>query len=461
MVLDHADNVTLRGLRFHVPQVPFGAGGPDLAPTPLKMLATAVQRLNVAIGVHPVHCAVLTVEDCLFRYTVDPNKDCFGAGIFAQSECWGHRIRHNRFVRDEEYLRGSRERSRTLFGYLLATSLVLASDGGTFDGALPALLQDGSFRDNAFSGLTAAVAVIALTGVVEIESNTVRDCLNGFILLPLSGLDIGVIRNRFTVPATLAPTATTVVDILAAAVFNPALHVGSVLARIYPPPQGVTLSNVVPLEPRTADLAEEETAALLTDLAEAMATQASPASDREQGDESAPVTERMRSRARQATQEAARLGFTRPVFDRFMDAQAALARLGRATVGPAAERPFRLSVHLAQEDVQTLVGDRLSGFGLLVFGDRAQQGDLTMVGCRYLGQPTSFLVAVGQVNHCAISGNAVLNEAVEGSSLGVMASTSRTEGVAVSGNVLQGRTFLPPRPLPPPLDTWDVFNAES
>ena len=464
VVLDHADNVTLRGLRFHLPQVRFAAGGLKLTPTPLKMLAGATQRLNVTVGVRPVHCAVLTIEDCLFRYPLDPNKDCFGAGIFAQSECWGHRIRRNRFVRDDEYLRGTSQRSRTLFGYLLATTVVLAPDGTTFGSAVPALLQDSSFLGNAFSGLIAAVAVSALTGVVEIQNNTVRECLNGFIFLPMSGLNTGVLRNQLRVSAPLAPTATTVADLLATTALNPALHVGGLLARIYPPPQGVTLSNAVALEPPATDRDEEaETVALLTDLSQPMAAPGSDVieGDREPAAGGEPIADQVRLHIRQATQEAARLGVSKQVFGRFMDAQTALAKLGRVAVGPPTERPLRLCLHLSGEDVETVIEDGPSGFGFLVFGDRAKLGDLTMVGCRFLGQPTGFLVTIGLIPHCAISGNLILNERAKPASLSVVPGAGKTgENVAVTGNMFQGRTFLPPRPLPAPLNTWDVFNAE-
>src|SRR5262249_6082443 len=156
-----------------------------------------------------------------------------------------------------------------------------------------------------------------------------------------------------------------------------------VLARIYPLPQGTTLSNAVPIEPAGTDRDERDTAALLTNLAKAMT--ALPGG--EQGDgEPKPVTERVRLSASQATTEAARLGFTRQVFGAFMDAQAALAKLGQAAMSPPAERPFRISLHFSDQDVQTVIENGPSGFGLLAIGDQTQQGDLTMVGCRFLGQ---------------------------------------------------------------------------
>lgn len=108
VILNRANNVTFRGLRFELPQAPFAAAGGSLAsfgqPAAAGVSGAIVEDLFVSIGLRPVHCALLRVQDCLFRFTVTRNKDCFGVGIFAASECWGLKLIGNRFVRDEDTL---------------------------------------------------------------------------------------------------------------------------------------------------------------------------------------------------------------------------------------------------------------------------------------------------------------------------------------------------------------------
>jgi hypothetical protein len=465
VVLDHADNVTLRGLRFHLPQVRWGAGGHVLESPALKSLAAATRTLNVTVGVHPVHCAVLTVEDCLFRYTLDPNKDCFGAGILAQSECWGHRIRGNRFIRDEEYLRQGSRRTRTLFGYLLASSLSADAAGAT---VVPALLQDGAFQDNRFTGLLAAIFVVAVNGTVEVERNTVRDCYGGFGLLPLRWFAARELLRRVEVPDKLAATAAKLADVLASVTADPVLQIGGTLARIHPLPAGAKVASVAS-DPDQAAREAEEVVAGLGELLQAIGPLPGGKGGRRGGGggrrrQAAPSE---RTRLREAGETAGRLGFSRPAFARFTAAQAELSELERSALSALTDRVLRLSLRLSDNDVQALGEQEAAGSSLSVMGDLRKPGDLTMVGNRFRSPTSGHVAYVASVQQCAISGNVLLNEGSDGTSLRVFPGATpgptgdRTpETVAVAGNVLGGYADLPPRPLPAPLDTWDVFNAE-
>ena len=49
-------------------------------------------------------------------------------------------------------------------------------------------LDDGLLRNNDFSNLSFAVLIYADCGLVDVESNTVRNCSNGFVLLTLPTL---------------------------------------------------------------------------------------------------------------------------------------------------------------------------------------------------------------------------------------------------------------------------------
>jgi hypothetical protein len=131
IVLNRANDVTLRGLRFDLPLVPFDQAGGTFMGMPANKIG--LPGLRTSIGVRPMHCARLVVRDCLFRFGLSPQQPVLGVGIFAGSECWGLTIENNRFVRDDEYLktarmtitsgaRGSESIFRMLIGYLLAPS---------------------------------------------------------------------------------------------------------------------------------------------------------------------------------------------------------------------------------------------------------------------------------------------------------------------------------------------------
>jgi hypothetical protein len=80
IVLNRADSVTLRNLKFQLPIVRFD------------------EESKVSIGIRPLHCALLTVQNCLFQFQVNENIFLFAVGIFAGSECWGLQLINNRFL---------------------------------------------------------------------------------------------------------------------------------------------------------------------------------------------------------------------------------------------------------------------------------------------------------------------------------------------------------------------------
>jgi hypothetical protein len=403
------------------------------------------------------------VENCLFRYRLDSNKGSFGAGIFAQSECWGHRIRNNRFVRDDEYLG-----TRTVYGYFLADALFSGARGESV--MVPALLQESEFEDNLFSGLMAGVAVFAPTGLVKLESNTVRDCHAGFVLLPPRYLGL-VSRIFMTALSVLSmPQAEGVADLVASAILDPVVQVGSVLGRSYPLPEGVHVPDEVP--PGTAaDTADEDDVTLLTALARSMAPDptgdgAPPTGTKPIGETAA--SEILRQLGQRATEAAAGLGLPPRIFASLTAAEDVLAALRKSATKAVAALHLRMSVHLSGDDVDTRPDENPAGFGLMAFCDPEGGGELTMVGCRYIARSKDFVVFIWNVAHAAVSGNVVVNEylddaGVPGPAMSVTTTAAeRFEGAAVTGNVFRGTTEFPSRPqLPAPFDTWDVLNAHA
>jgi hypothetical protein len=139
IVMNRANEVTISGLRFELPQVSVDKASvaEGLPSVMLESLgAEVLENLNVSIGIRPIHCAELTIKDCLFRYSImkapDELPHIFGVGIFAGSECWGLKLEGNRFVRTESYLRRGvydqigeeDEPFRAFIGYLLAPTLI-------------------------------------------------------------------------------------------------------------------------------------------------------------------------------------------------------------------------------------------------------------------------------------------------------------------------------------------------
>ncbi|PZV11713.1 MAG: hypothetical protein DCF22_13820 [Leptolyngbya sp.] len=205
IVLNHANYVTLRNLRFQLPIVPFVRAGGKLTPflnsSTEQLVGSEFQAtLRVSVGIRPLHCALLTVQNCLFRFEIQKTINLFAVGIFTDSECWGLQLIGNRFLQDEEYLlvqEQTRENERRfLTGYLLSPSLIPTQEQNVFE-IVPSLLQDAVIRDNRFTGLTTAMLILADTGMVRVETNTVLQCISGFWLTPIE-FDKVWVDNRET-----------------------------------------------------------------------------------------------------------------------------------------------------------------------------------------------------------------------------------------------------------------------
>ena len=200
IVLNRANYVTLRNLRFQLPIVPFAKAGGILTPFPgsrrpeisrgeqLNFGERFQKTLRVSIGIRPLHCALLAVENCLFRFAIEKTINLFAIGIFAGSECWELQLINNRFIRDEGYLitqeKTNENEQRFLLGYLLSPSLIPTKEPRQFN-IVPSLLQDAVIRDNRFTGLTTAMLILADTGMIRLEGNTVLQCISGFWLTPI------------------------------------------------------------------------------------------------------------------------------------------------------------------------------------------------------------------------------------------------------------------------------------
>lgn len=235
VALTYADDVTFRNLRFHLPQVPFAESGGTLAGRPFAQLPFGVanlQGLRVSIGLRPAHCANLRVENCVFRFSLTQGQDVFGAGIFAASECWGLSVEKCRFLHKDSYQRVSHDPPRMLFGFLLAPSTTFQSSGSQVTGGttVRSVLNDAVFRENTFSGLSAATLIYADVGLLKFEENTARECVHGFWVISL---------RSAMFDGNLSKTAITAVPSAQLLLNHPILLTGSALARAYAAPSGL------------------------------------------------------------------------------------------------------------------------------------------------------------------------------------------------------------------------------
>jgi N-acetylneuraminic acid mutarotase len=108
VVLSQSDNVTVQGLAFNLPAVPFLAAGGKLAGLNPKLLleirGPSLTGLSVSIGIRPLKCNGLTVRRCKFTYpsfaSGSPEAGSvngFAVGILSGGGCVGLAIEENDF----------------------------------------------------------------------------------------------------------------------------------------------------------------------------------------------------------------------------------------------------------------------------------------------------------------------------------------------------------------------------
>lgn len=283
IVLDGVNNVTLSGLQFSIPLVNFSpstfAGLPVTSSNTTSLdptIAALVENLVVSIGVRPVNCTGITIENCQFDFAdfeediSNANAVPFGVGIFASGPCTGLQVQNNQFAGIGDFLAGfllapsvsfkpatifrrppirfgeaapisetpvlaesaaapdvftEKARSESAGQFVATPKAVkakaaklnpvleesgaintttetlsglatlgnlqnilnlgtatpnLAANGGT---VVSSTLNDTTFKDNSFSGMTVAVFVLGKSEAVEFIANEVEGCNAGFWLL--------------------------------------------------------------------------------------------------------------------------------------------------------------------------------------------------------------------------------------------------------------------------------------
>ena len=466
LVLVHADNVTLKGLRFHLPQVPIHKAGGKLAGVDTRASRTIGIRQNeelfASIAVRPVHCANLAVRDCLFRFSLTPNQPVFGVGIFAASECWGLSVQGCRFLHEEDYPRDPDGPFRFLVGYLLAPSLARppAESPALLQKPtlLISLLHDALFEGNTFAGLAAAAVIFADIGTIRLTGNLIRETTGGFALLELGTLSADQKLAMLRVAPDELAQARALQSSLGTVFLDP-LAIVLLLALSYPLPDGIDTRHFLPVgTPSPEELQQERVHAeqLLSRLLPPRPTGVAVAAETEQPVGEAVLPDRPggptaveRDRRRLVLQRLA-------TFERLPWARS--RRLERVP----------LSLHCAHNDVETSV--RLKNRWALVVRGAGAEGETVLVTAnRFRSSALDFPTVVVQiVERCTVTGNLIANEAPaqgdsQPQSLSLHASSGahRFRMVAVTGNVFLGKAAdLTRNDYPAPLNSWAPFNTQ-
>jgi hypothetical protein len=242
IVLTESQGVTLRGITFKPPLVPFDTAGGELAGltrTQLLTLQIDLDRWLVSIGVRGVLSRDVTIAECSFLLSTDIETNplnVFAVAIFAGAQCFGTWTLEDNFISYEgSLLANSSEPVRSLLGFVIAPSVIISVPSlgtGQIGGTVIApVLEGANLRRNTFQGLNAAALLYANngkdTGKLCVEGNTVASCYAGFWIFAQSRLGL--------------------LDLNTAHRSEPISLIASTIADAYPLPKGFDVSKAKPI----------------------------------------------------------------------------------------------------------------------------------------------------------------------------------------------------------------------
>lgn len=506
IVLNQTRNVILRDLEL---QLPLGAFPNQLvtrfaaANASLRNEVAAAYRFS--IGLRPVDCEGLTVRNCRFVYPATQNFVIIGIGIFLAGGCEDLNVEDNRFtVSPTDRTSGGnspttptigtvpstgtvpsgtnlavRRNPHLLFGVLhLPSFLPTRASSPTVAPLPPALVRSqlnaARVRANQFADLTFATLIMADAGAVTWSDNTVTGSHAGCWLLSLRSLDAVAQIPGAATPSSAAELLKEFQTLVREWGLTDLQAVLMPLA--FPLPPEATARTSTPLVPSTPVSQPVPSATFLPALTFTLsdssrvlrtatvsgsslftnAAATAPANATSQPITAAPIVV-----------EAAPIflgeweRFHAPLRDAL---RAVLAEVG-GTIALA--QNFSLAVEMAHNQISCRVPNASSGIAVLIVDTDQQTQSTAILSANNIQSDGIATAMVLFVERCAITGCLIVNENVahKPSGLSLVArgiSSDVPPMFAITGNVLYGRSVLPPRPgsLPPPINTWDVFNAE-
>ena len=488
--LSGANNVTLRGLTFAMPQVLLFEQGGSLAGLSANSMQAigepGLLTLNSSLALAVAGCQGLTVEDCTFTFPALQLDDIlFGAAILAGADCANISLKRNRFQGPAAISATGKQTLATTRSFVLAAGYVQADSlqeltlgiGGVITGGtlIPSTLDNLVVSNNSFENLTFPVFIATALGLAGFESNVVRSCLTGFTIIPLvasvagaSQLSQNDFRTQVLANLTTQRFMSIAVGYPRPSSFVPRRRIILTSEHAPPVPSSLLVQTVIKRVPTAAAGAAAKPAAAAP--GEAAPEPAAPAP----GAPSAIPISRLQNLRPLALREA-----------QFFTIVAA-GEIGITNVG--GPRPMNFSIDFSDNDIIAVLPG-IGGWWALSILDVADLitasggspgpntettfGMLTLTGNKLRNAatltdvPFPFTASV-MVDYCVATGNVFFNQAGErGSSLGIAvwikdSQTGQLVNVAraaVTGNVLLGTALLPPRLVATPaLPDWTTYN---
>jgi hypothetical protein len=445
ITLSEAENVTLRGLTFDLPLAPSG-------------------DIYVSVGLRPVDCPNLSVEGCTFMFSgsvLRGENQLVAAGILASGECVGLRLIGNRFngVSSDGNPIGFQ------LGFVLSPSSTLQPTSGT-NAAVSAIfvgswLNDAVLRDNFFGSLTLPVLVYADWGFVKLESNTVRASSNGFIFLSLTSFASTFNMANVTVAPAHVEVAVQLHNALFYTLANPQFQIASAVVRGFRLPPNFDLTKAQTVTPGAAAATDISRIQALFDrvLPAVGAPPVHPASDTEYTTEAVagrtPLTEDL------STWRVHPYRNILPVPASIVSLNQNFSAVENQAFAAAPAQKSQVAMHINGNDVNAEISGPFSGVGLLVWNlSMNNRNAVNLAGNTFIATNSSAFPIIDFVAGyfgCTITGNIILNEAVQDNALSLFVWAPKG---AITGNVFVGRAQLHVQPPSlPGATTWNVFNA--
>lgn len=505
MLLNGANNVTLRGLTFAMPRVIFyesGFGLANTSPATLNSIGDSVlAAIDTSVGLMVSGTSGLTVENCCFRFPrLELEELMFAAAVFAGADCNAVTLKGNLFEGPTAIntlrLSGATVPSFALAsGYVQADSLqsltLGAGGAGVTGGTLvPSSLDNLVVQENSFENLAFPVFITTALGAANFEDNVVRSCLSGFTLFPLFASVASV--NQ------LAGSQAAAGDARAQLLQNAAAQRMATIALAYPRPSSFTPTRQIVLEtavktsppapwPAPPKLLRTSTSVTHIVLPAAVVA-AAPAPDTPAAP--APAVPAVPGAAAAPAAPAAPNPTVAPVL-KLQNLQPFTARLAEfASNVPISivwtlggQRKLDFSLRISNNDIEALVAGGVSLWALTI-ADVADIltglggspppnlettfGVLTMTGNKLINafnasSDSIIFTASLMVRYCSVTGSVIWNQAQEGYSLAVVVFDAKGNNIAlgaITGNVLIGTTVLPAR-NPASLPAWSTYNYST
>ena len=487
IVLQTAENVTFRGIQFRLPVVDLGSS------TFTTSGVAEAAAVLISIGLRPIDCDGLTVENCQFTFTPASNVAEVATGILAAGQCLGLRVLGNQFYMPAPAtLAGAAAAvnvtgaavSSFSAGFLLFPTTVsseLSSSAALKAGAsaevLSSSLSDALFRDNLFDGLNVCVFAYADCGLVDFESNTVQNCGNGFWFLSLPALAYAENLTDISVSSAHSAHASGLQTGIYTAVGHPAVKLASATLRAFPLPAAYKISQPIHVAVQKVATTTKDVAPVQSVFVKVMeAAFPSGTAPSKKAGAAVKLSDVAGTLSQHPVQVQAGPQIDVASLNQKLDVIEKLAFAQTAARPP-------LGLHFSDNDVSTLLNEAASGLGLFLWSLGKDDRDaIDVTGTTLVGASGTLPMAlVAGVSRCMFTGNVVLNEAQTATVFAGQGTiwslwlypiqvTSSIDGssvsaVAVTGNVFRGVPILPARnlnPAPPaPMDTWDFFNAET